>query len=112
VKILTFTQPNNLSALHDELIIAIPTFARTKRDAEGMKVALPDCGQVKGRGDDLTIIFANSISEDQVTAVIQAHDPSIIQPDRLTNARETGRQKLIKLGLTDDEVSALTKGSP
>jgi len=70
-----FTLTNNLSQLHDELIVNIPTFLRTHKNSEGNDELSDDGGRVFGQGDVLTIMYADDIDTSVITAVVEAHVP-------------------------------------
>ena len=78
---LLFTQPNNLNLLHDELVAGISGFHRTHPRPDGTNEADPDCGQVQGTADEIIVTFADDIPPQLVTAVVQAHDHTMTQPD-------------------------------
>ena len=72
---LTFTKPNALSKLHDELIAAVTGFLRTTAGPDGRDAADDACGRVEGKDDDFTVYFADDIDAATVTSVVDAHVP-------------------------------------
>ena len=83
MKRLDFARPNNLSALHDELMEAIPTL-RPSKDKDGN---LTPTIQVEGLGDDVWLTVPDTADEAAISAVVQAHDPTIAQPDPSADRR-------------------------
>lgn len=88
MKRLHFQIPNNLSLLHDELLVAIPALAPI-RDADGLGTPVM---QVEGDDNNVWLTVPDNADEAALVAVVQAHDPTQQQPDprgdRLNRIRE------------------------
>ena len=73
---LTFTMPNNLTKLHDELIPGVAGFHRTVGPSDDLAAA-DDCGSIESSSDTIKVTFAGDISAQLVTTVVQVHDPTL-----------------------------------
>jgi hypothetical protein len=68
---LTYTLPNDLSQLHDELLAAVPAL----RPAPGPDGALVPVMTVLGQGDVVRLIVPDGTDTAAVDAVVAAHVP-------------------------------------
>ena len=84
---LTFTMPNNLTQLHDELIAGVAGFHRSVGPSDDLAAA-DDCGSIEASADDIKVTFAGDISAQLITTVVQAHDPTLQQPDSRSRIAE------------------------
>ena len=91
MKRLHFVKPNKLSALHDELIAALPSLAPV-RDADGMGTPVM---QVEGLDADVWLTVPDDAGEAAIAAVVQAHDGTMSQPDP-SAARRTRISELLQ----------------
>ena len=66
----TFTQPNNLSQLHDEILAALP---ETRPWGEGD--ARTPVMHIEGRDDMVRVTVPDSVPEAAIAAVVAAHVP-------------------------------------
>ena len=107
MKQLHFNRSNNLSGLHDELLLAIPALRQVVVGVEGRNVALPENMIVEGHDDNIWLTVPDDSDEVAIQAIVDAHDASATQRDLKAEARATGATKLKALGLTDDEIVAL-----
>lgn len=86
MKRLSFTKPNNLSLLHDQLLEAIPDL-RPIPNAQGRisdftgGVELEPVMVVEGLGDEVWLTVPDTADENAIAAVVAAHDPTAKQPD-------------------------------
>ena len=64
MKTLTFTKPNNLSQLHDEILTALPAL----QPASGVPVI-----RVEGRGEQIALYVPDNADEAAIAAVVAAH---------------------------------------
>lgn len=86
MKRLSFTKPNNLSLLHDQLLAALPAL-RPVPNAQGRisdftgKVELEPIMAVEGLGDEVWLTVPDTANESAIAAVVAAHDPTAKQPD-------------------------------
>lgn len=94
MKKLHYPIPNNLSALHDELLVALPTLAPVK-DAHGTGTPVI---QVSGNDKNVWLTVPDDADDAAITAVVNAHDATKTQPDpsadrryRLTELLKTSR---------------------
>jgi hypothetical protein len=76
----TFTQPNNLSQLHDEILAAVPG---TQPVGEGD--ARTPVMHIEGRDDTIRITVPEGVSEAEIAAVVQAHVPRRRQRHKLAS---------------------------
>ena len=58
---LTFTMPNNLTQLHDELIASVAGFHRTVGPSDDL-AATDDCGSIEASAETIKVTFAGDIS--------------------------------------------------
>ena len=113
MKRLHFQISNNLSLLHDEIMAAIPALAPKAVPGELSPDGSPlyePVMTVEGRDDDIWLTVPDDTNEAAVATVIAAHDGSGTQPDLTKEALASAAVKLKSLGLTDDEISAITRG--
>ena len=103
MKQLRFSIANNLSALHDEILAAVPS-TRPVVNGQGENVAVM---LVQAKGNDISLTVPDDVDEAAIQAVVDAHDASVVQRDLKAEARATGATKLKALGLTDGEIAAL-----
>ena len=85
---LTFTRPNDLALLHDELIAGVPGFHRIIVTPDGDS-ADADCGPVEASGNTIRVTVADDVAADQVNSIVQTHDPAnrTLNPAGQRNAR-------------------------
>jgi hypothetical protein len=108
MKNLTFTVPNNLNLLHDELIASVPEL-RPVQGSDSTGDFVPRMG-VQGHGDEIFLSVPDDADLPAIEAVIRRHDASKSQPDLEAAARASGRKKLVALGLTEAEIRAIISG--
>ena len=94
MKTLHFVKANNLSALHDEILAAIPSLAPV-RDSEGKGTPVM---RVEGNASDIWLTVPSDANEAAIEAIIGAHDGTLPQPDpsaerktRIVELLQTGR---------------------
>jgi hypothetical protein len=76
MKTLHFTKANNLSALHDQLLAALPDL-RPTFNSRGEREAVI---RVEGLGDHIWLTAPDSADIAAITAIVQAHDPTTLPP--------------------------------
>ena len=83
MKRLHFSQPNNLSQLHNALIAAIPGLRQVAAGPDGRLASLSENMRVEGRGNDIWITVPDTADEAAIAAVVNAHVPRVAQPPKL-----------------------------
>lgn len=86
---LTYTRPNDLSKLHDELLAAIPSLR---------PVGMTPRMIVEGAGEDIYLTVPSDADVSAIYAVVQAHDPTPRpQPPTLEERLEAAEGALLAL---------------
>ena len=106
-----FRRSNNLSLLHDEFLAAIPDLRPIHLTGNPPDEFTPVMS-VQGRDVHIWLEVPDDTDETLIAAVVQAHDHTKKQPDPFQDARLAGHQKLIELGLTTEQIAALTGFTP
>ena len=121
MKRLHFIKPNNLSYLHDALLAANPSLRPIPNTAGRLSTIHPRdpitglvpleheaVMVVEGSGDQVWLTVPDTADEVAIAAVVAAHDSLAPRPPSAKEqARTRGRNKLLALGLTNDEIDAL-----
>jgi len=76
MKRLHFNKVNNLSQLHNELLVALPGLRRVGMGDDGRNRALPDNIVVHGLGNDIWFTVVDDADEAAIQAVVDAHTPA------------------------------------
>ena len=106
MKRLHYAKAHTLNLLHDEIITAIPALAPIRDDAGD---GTPVMTAVEGKGTDIWLTVPDDADEAAIQAVVDAHDATATRQKTAETNRVSGRQKLVTLGLTDDEITALVR---
>jgi hypothetical protein len=106
MKELTYTIPNNLSLLHDELTAGIAELRPVRDEDTGS--LLPTMG-VQGDGNKVYLTVPNNVDETAIAAIVRAHDADKRRPDPLAAARLSTTRKLSALGLTSAEIAVIIR---
>lgn len=104
MKTLHYLVVNNLSLLHDEIQVAIPSLAPA-RDADGIGTPVMT---VQGDDKNVWLNVPDSADVAAIRAVVNAHDATRSRP---LNQRELARalavKEFLKLGITEQSLRAL-----
>lgn len=69
MKQLYFSRPNNLSQLHDEIMVAIPSLAPI-RDQEGVGTPVM---AIEGIGDEIMLSVPDDAQDASIESVVRGH---------------------------------------
>lgn len=83
MKTLHYQIPSNLSLLHDELLVAIPSLVPVRDiDGEGTPVM-----RVEGNDDNVWLTVPDDADETAIAAVVLAHDANSLRSDPAAQRR-------------------------
>lgn len=101
MKTLHFNKTNDLSQLHDQLLAAIPSLAKTRLGKDGFREEMAGNMRVEGRGDEILLTVENRADEAAIGAVVDAHVPVVVIPFDYRSATNEQRMDEIarRLGL-------------